>query len=238
MKCAAALSTSRNTDSASQEVLDRVVAGLGGEPADLALIFASAHHADAPRARSRPRSASAASGRHVLRLHRRVDRRRGPGGRGGHGPGALVDPAARGRGQAAPADRRRRRSRAARRAEAAGSRNGPRPGPGPPRRPVHLPDRRFLKRLNAEAAGLRVVGGMASASQAPGQNRLVLDGEVFEDGAVALPARRPAPAPVGRQPGLPADRPADDRHQGRPKRDPASWAAARRWRCSARSSRS
>jgi len=44
----------------------------------------------------------------------------------------------------------------------------------------------FLKGVNRGAAGLRVVGGMASASQVPGGNRLVLDDEAFDDGAVAL----------------------------------------------------
>ena len=44
----------------------------------------------------------------------------------------------------------------------------------------------WLKKLDTEVPGLRVLGGMASASQAPRGNRLLLDGRVHEEGAVAL----------------------------------------------------
>ena len=44
----------------------------------------------------------------------------------------------------------------------------------------------FLKQLNTEIRGLRVVGGMASGSQVPRANQLVLDGKAFHDGAVAM----------------------------------------------------
>jgi small ligand-binding sensory domain FIST len=44
----------------------------------------------------------------------------------------------------------------------------------------------FLKRINNDVRGLRVVGGMASGSQVPGGNQLVLDSKAYEDGAVAL----------------------------------------------------
>ena len=44
----------------------------------------------------------------------------------------------------------------------------------------------FLKRINQEARGLRVIGGMASGSQVPRANQLILDGEAFLDGAVAV----------------------------------------------------
>ena len=44
----------------------------------------------------------------------------------------------------------------------------------------------WLKKLDKEVPGLRVLGGMASASQAPRGNRLLLDGRVWEDGAVGL----------------------------------------------------
>ena len=45
-RCAVALSTTRNTAAACAEVLERVAAGLAGTPGDLAIVFASAHHAD------------------------------------------------------------------------------------------------------------------------------------------------------------------------------------------------
>ena len=44
----------------------------------------------------------------------------------------------------------------------------------------------WLKKLDAEVPGLRVLGGMASASQAPRGNRLLLDGQTFEQGGVGL----------------------------------------------------
>jgi small ligand-binding sensory domain FIST len=44
----------------------------------------------------------------------------------------------------------------------------------------------FLKQVNSKVAGLRVVGGMASGSQVPRANQLILDGEPFHDGAVGM----------------------------------------------------
>src|SRR5690349_11170838 len=47
MKCEAALSTVRNSDAAFSSVVSRVAGAPGDGPADLAVFFASAHHADA-----------------------------------------------------------------------------------------------------------------------------------------------------------------------------------------------
>ncbi len=44
----------------------------------------------------------------------------------------------------------------------------------------------WLKKLDTEVPGLRVLGGMASGSQTPGGNRLLLDGQTYEDGGVAV----------------------------------------------------
>ena len=44
----------------------------------------------------------------------------------------------------------------------------------------------WLKKLDAEVPGLRILGGMASAGQSPHANRLLLDGRVHEDGGVGL----------------------------------------------------
>jgi small ligand-binding sensory domain FIST len=52
--------------------------------------------------------------------------------------------------------------------------------------PFSFPTDPFLKRLSEATAGMQVIGGMASGSNAPGQNRLVLDGEAFSEGAVAV----------------------------------------------------
>src|SRR5947208_1476263 len=47
MKCVSALSTVQNTEAALREVVDRAKGAFDAGPADLALIFASMHHADA-----------------------------------------------------------------------------------------------------------------------------------------------------------------------------------------------
>src|SRR5262249_7287811 len=57
--------------------------------------------------------------------------------------------------------------------------------------PFTFPADEWLRHLNA-AGGPRVIGGMASASQVPSGNRLGLDGQVYDDGAVAVLVEGPA----------------------------------------------
>ena len=52
--------------------------------------------------------------------------------------------------------------------------------------PFTFPAEGVLDRLRAKAPGLQVVGGMASAAQSPGGNRLVLDDAIHVDGAVGV----------------------------------------------------
>ena len=52
--------------------------------------------------------------------------------------------------------------------------------------PFSFPTDRLLGELAAGFPGVRAVGGLASASGVAGGNRLVLGGEVFDDGAVGL----------------------------------------------------
>ena len=52
--------------------------------------------------------------------------------------------------------------------------------------PFSFPADRLLGELSAGFPQVRAIGGLASASQAAGGNRLVLGGEVFDDGAVGL----------------------------------------------------
>jgi small ligand-binding sensory domain FIST len=52
--------------------------------------------------------------------------------------------------------------------------------------PFSFPPDALFRSLEASSPGVRVVGGMASGANAPGGNRLALDGDVFDDGAVAL----------------------------------------------------
>lgn len=52
--------------------------------------------------------------------------------------------------------------------------------------PFSFPVDAFLRRLDDDRPGLRVIGGVASANMRPGGNRLVIDGEVREHGAVGV----------------------------------------------------
>jgi small ligand-binding sensory domain FIST len=52
--------------------------------------------------------------------------------------------------------------------------------------PFTFPVDGFLRRLNEDRPGLAVIGGLASAGSRPGTNRLVLDGSVLTDGAVGV----------------------------------------------------
>ena len=52
--------------------------------------------------------------------------------------------------------------------------------------PFSFPVDRLLSELGSEFPHVRAIGGLASASGSAGGNRLVLDGEVFDDGAVGL----------------------------------------------------
>lgn len=52
--------------------------------------------------------------------------------------------------------------------------------------PFSFPADRLLNQLGSELPHVRAIGGLASASGSAGGNRLVLDGEVFDDGAVGL----------------------------------------------------
>ena len=104
MRCAAALSTTRDSEAALGEVVDRLAEAFGGEPADLAVVFASMHHAEA-LGRVGAELTGPGPGPPRPGLHRGDDHRRGPRGRGRAGPERLGDPAPGGRAQADP-DRR------------------------------------------------------------------------------------------------------------------------------------
>jgi small ligand-binding sensory domain FIST len=52
--------------------------------------------------------------------------------------------------------------------------------------PFSFPADRLLQEIHSSDRDLRVIGGLASTGNAAGGNRLVLGGEVFDDGAVGL----------------------------------------------------
>jgi len=182
MKCVSALSTARKTDDALREVIEAATVAMAeGGPADLVLVFASMHHADA-LGRIAAEIRRLGLGRHVLGCTGEsiVGEDREVEGAAALSlwsvglPGARLEPIrlAFGDGQFA---------------------GWPEwsTGPNPPPLillgdPFSFPTDVFLERLHEESPGTRVVGGMASGSHAPGGNRLVIDDRVFEDGAVAV----------------------------------------------------
>jgi len=52
--------------------------------------------------------------------------------------------------------------------------------------PFSFPTEAFLRRLDADRPGLKVLGGLASAATRPGGNRLLVDGRIHPDGAAGV----------------------------------------------------
>ena len=181
MKCVSALSTVRNTDDAAREVVERIAAGLAGAPGDLALVFASMHHAEALgkvaeaiRAQGIARHVLGCTGETILGDDREVE------GEAALSLWVLHCPGIRLRPFSVPFDE--------------DAFQGP-PDPASPQGsgtmillgdPFTFQAEALLKTAHEKAKGLQIVGGMASGSQSPGANRLVLDGKVFDRGAVAV----------------------------------------------------
>jgi small ligand-binding sensory domain FIST len=196
MKCVSVLSTVRNTETAMQEVVRRASEALGeGEPADLALVFASMHHADALGAIGTALTRGGL-GRHVLGCtgesiigeDQEVEGTAALSVWSLRLPGLKVRPrhltfAEGSFGGWPELEREAEAVPAARRAARADS-------TGPALivlgDPFSFPSDLLLKRLGEVAPGMPVVGGMASGSQTPGENRLLLDGSVSTEGAVTV----------------------------------------------------
>ena len=217
MKCASAISTVRNTDEALAEVWSAAPAGLGGEPADLAKGLRRFEHTTPRRLKaSRPGGPREGAGAARRRLHGRVDRRRGPRGRGILRAQPLGDPAPRRDPDPAPVHDRRRRP--------------PRPRPDPPRRRGADPDRPWRPLLvpdrSVPEAGQRRVARRPGLRR-DGQRQPVAGGEPARARRRGLQRRRgrhrgqrAGDLAGGGQSGLPADRPDDDRDPGRAERHP------------------
>lgn len=178
MKCASALSTAGQTASAVADVLDRVTASLGdGEPADLAMVFISKHHADSlesvgteVRRRGLGRVVLGCTGETTVGEGREVEQ----------GPALCVWSAR------LPGVDVRPRRLTFEGGEFSSLPDEARSGMILLGDPFSFPADLFLKQVNTEQPGTAIVGGMASGSQVPGNNRLLLDDEVFDDGAVAV----------------------------------------------------
>ena len=184
MTCASALSTAQDSATALRDVVDRVAAGLGDSPGSIAVAFVSPHHAGALADLAR-----------LCRERRIADHFLAVTGETIIGDGREVE------GSAAVSlwairlpdlvkirpvrltwneseviglpDDSAALGSSGRTALLLGD-------------PFSFPADRLFQTLETLAPGLRVVGGMASGSRAPGGNRLALDGEVFDDGAVGL----------------------------------------------------
>ncbi len=183
MQCVSALSTVRNTEAAFRDVLHRAERGLAGadasEPPGLALVFCSMHHADslaelseAARRQGLARHVLGCTAESIIADDHEIEGTAAVGFWTLRHPGLTLHPY---------------------HIRFAESEFGG--WTGPSERPECLilladpftfPTDLFLQRIAEEQPGLRVIGGMASGSQAPGQNRLVLDDQVINEGAVAV----------------------------------------------------
>ena len=179
MRCAAALSTKSDSEAALREVVDRLYEGFAGEQADLALVFASIHHADVLgrlgaelTARGLGRHVLGCTGETIIGEDREVEGDPALSAWAIRLPGAELKPI-----RIDSSD------------DGLDTLQGFTDGPdsilllGDPFSFVPDP---WLQKLGALAPGIRVIGGMASASHVPRENRLLLDGQVFEDGAVGM----------------------------------------------------
>ncbi len=179
MRCASALSTSRDSDLAIREVLGRLADRFEGEPADLAVVFGSIHHAEALD-RLGPELTARGLGRHVLGCTGETIIGEG---REVEGEAALSVWAIRAPGVEF------RPIRVDDRDDSIAALGGL--GPGSPTLlllgdPFTFAADPWLKQLQENSPGLPVLGGMASAGQVPRENVLMLDGETYRDGAVGM----------------------------------------------------
>ena len=183
MQCASALSTAHDSSTAVAEVMERVAAGLGAGRADLAVAFASAHHADAlgrlaaaVRERSLARHVLGCTGETIVGDGREVEDEPALSVWAIRLPGVAVRPV-----------------RLTFDGDAVAGWPEDLGGPAASDRtmlllvdPFTFPTDPWLKTLRDGAPRVRIVGGMASAAHAPGHNRLILDDQVFDAGAVAV----------------------------------------------------
>lgn len=178
MRAVGALSTTRNTEAAWGEVVPTLADGLAGEAGDLAMVFASPHHADGLGrlaqdliGRGLARHVLGCTGESIIGDGREVEGTAALSVWVARMPGVSIAPV---RLEYDP------------QGESTGLPIG---GTGPIlllADPFSFPPVQWLALLQKEAPGTVVMGGMASAGQVPGRNVLVLDGETFDSGALAV----------------------------------------------------
>ncbi len=186
MNCVSMLSTSNDPEAAIAEILERLGAAFGGEPADLVTGFATPRHADtlgdlALRLRGAGlcRTFLGTTGESVVAEGREIEEGPALAVWAIRLPGATLKPL-----------------RITFDGNAFEGWAPPDAGGAPPTLllladPFSFPADRFLAHAEGAAKGMTVAGGMASGSQRPGGNRLVIDDDVYDDGAVALEVSGP-----------------------------------------------
>jgi small ligand-binding sensory domain FIST len=181
MKCLSGLSLASDTGTAIDQVLEKLKDGTASERADLTLLFSTVHHADelgriaeTLLAKGLSRHVLGCTGESVVAEDREIEGAPALASWSITLPGIEVEAIRMtGSGQSGVDSARQVEN--------------------PPQAvmlllgdPFSFRIDDFLKTMNAESRGLRVMGGMASGSQVPRGNQLVLDGETFHDGAVAI----------------------------------------------------
>jgi small ligand-binding sensory domain FIST len=183
MKCSSALSTHAETDVAVREALDALASGLAGQTADLAVAFVSPHHArglrrlgEEIRGQGLTRHVLGCTGESIVGSDREIEASPAVSIWAGVLPDTIVTPFrprpdAEGIREIAPSAE----------GDATEGRIVLLLGD-----PFTFPADNWLRAVNVKTPRLRVAGGMASAAHSPGSNALLLDDEIYRDGAVAV----------------------------------------------------
>ncbi|MDG3006325.1 FIST signal transduction protein [Paludisphaera mucosa] len=185
MKCVSALSTARSASTAFHQILERLDAEPGSDadpdPADLTLIFSSRHHAavlgklsQAFLEQGRTRHVLGCTGESIVGDEQEVENKPALAVWSLHHSAAEIqavrfDPGGGSLRQSLASLEKPSESTLILLAD-----------------PFTFGVNDLLKIANEDLVGLKILGGMASAGNEPGSNRLLLDGEAFTDGAVAL----------------------------------------------------
>lgn len=183
MQCVSLLSTDRNTDSAFNSLTQRAKGSASDPPFDLAFLFSSPHHADR-LGELADRLLTGNFSRHVLGCSAESIAGEGQEIEGSTGlclwairfPGSRIRPIRLHSEDAA----------------SAGKLDDLKNDSGPGKvilvvgDPFSFAVDTWLERLSETLPDWPVVGGMASGSQVPGGNQLVLDGSTFSEGAAIV----------------------------------------------------
>jgi small ligand-binding sensory domain FIST len=181
VKCISALSTAAQTNRAFEEIQQALEAGWNGEQADLTVLFSSMHHADELGAvaralieRGQTRHLLGCTGESIVGGDREIERGPALSAWSAQLPGVKVESV---RLDVTENEQLPWSERIENTEQSTLLFLGD---------PFSYRIEEFLGHVDERAPGLRVLGGMASGSQVPRGNQLLLDDRAFMDGAVAL----------------------------------------------------